>query len=130
MRTRPQARGYAACADRGGTVEVGHIDGEERHSHNNLFWTCRKCNVICGNVLRRAGLGRRTRQLNPSAQGAQSLGQWLTAVFAMKGDSDTMSVADAVAMIRATPPEERSRFAREIWTIRKRRGTDRSAVPF
>ena len=47
----------------------------------------------------------------------------------MKGESDAMPVADAVAMIRATPPEERSQFAREIWHIRRQRGTD-TQVPF
>jgi len=50
-------------------------------------------------------------------------------VMGMKGDSGSMEVADAVAMIRATPPEMRSRFAKEIWAVRRRHGTDR-AVPF
>lgn len=40
-----------------------------------------------------------------------SLGQWMNAVMSMKGDGGTMAVADAVTMIRATPPEDRSRFA-------------------
>ena len=46
-----------------------------------------------------------------------------------EGEGGTMAVADAVAMIHATPPEQRSRFAKEIWAIRRRRGTDRN-VPF
>jgi hypothetical protein len=53
----------------------------------------------------------------------------MNAVMSMKGDGGTMNVADAVAMIHATPPEDRSHFAREIWARRRRRGTDR-AVPF
>jgi hypothetical protein len=40
------------------------------------------------------------------------------------------AVGDAVTMIRATPPEERSRFAREIWKTRRRaHGTD-IGLPF
>jgi len=53
----------------------------------------------------------------------------MNAVMSMKGEGGTMAVADAVALIRATPPGERSRFAREIWGIRRQRTTDR-AVPF
>jgi hypothetical protein len=59
------------------------------------------------------------------------LGQWLTAVFAMKGQSTEMTVPAAVEMIRATPPERRSEFASEIWAKRRERGTDRTGeVPF
>jgi hypothetical protein len=73
-------------------------------------------------------LGRVTRQFNP-AEGAETLGAWMNAVMSMKGAGGTMAVADAVAMIRATPPEDRSRFAREIWATRRQHGTDRQ-VPF
>jgi hypothetical protein len=113
-------------------VEVGHINGrEEDTSAVNLLWTCRACNVQCGNTLRRAGIGRATRQFNPATGGAQNLGQWLTAVFAMKGESDDMSVDSAVALIRATPPSRRSAFAKEIWSRRKQRygSTGRSDSP-
>lgn len=82
--------------------------------------------------MRNAGLGRKTRQYNP-AVGAKTLGQWVVAVSAMKGENDSMSVADAVAMIKATPPEDRSRFARDIWRRRKKRYGDSgkaSEVPF
>jgi hypothetical protein len=125
--------GARICALCGSTrnVEVGHVNGhEEETAAHNLIWTCRACNVSCGNTLKRAGLGRRTRQYNPSATGAKSLGQWLTAVTSMKGDSATMPVADAVAMIRATPPETRSGFASEIWARRRKHGTDKASVPF
>jgi len=95
-------------------------------------WTCRSCNVLCANTLRRAGIGRKTRQYNPASAGATSLGQWLTAVTSMKGESSDMAVQDAVAMIHATPPEKRSRFAKEIWRLRRAHGTDKRAgeVPF
>lgn len=111
-------------------VEVGHVNGrEEDNAPENLFFTCRACNVRCGNTLRKAGLGRPTRQFNPGTGGAQSLSQWMNAVMSMKGEGGTMSVADAVAVIRATPSEQRSKFAREIWAIRRRRGTSKR-VPF
>jgi hypothetical protein len=103
---------------------------EEDGTPINLFWTCRSCNVLSGNTLRRAGLGRRTRQFNPATKGAKTLGQWLTAVMSMRGDSDAMSIPAAVEMIRATPPGRRSEFASEIWVKRRERGTDKSADPF
>ena len=47
--------------------------------------------------MKRAGIGRRTRQYNPrgESEGAQTLGQWMAAVMSMKGESDQMSVSDA-----------------------------------
>ena len=100
-------------------VEVGHVNGHEEDTEPaNLVFTCRSCNVLCANTLRAAGIGRLTRQYNP-AKGAKSLGQWLTAVTSMKGESTAMPVADAVAMIRATPTTRRSEFAREIWSRRR-----------
>lgn len=84
-----------------------------------------------GVAFKRAGIGRRTRQYNPANDGAQTLGQWLTAVISMKGQGD-MSVQDAVALIHATPPDRRSEFAKGIWALRRQHGTDRrtSDVPF
>ena len=105
-----------------------HLDGEEKNADPaNLVWACRSCNTTVGVVMGRAGLGRRTRQFNPRAVGAQSLGQWVTAVLSMKGQSDAMEPAAAVEMIHATPLERRSEFARRIWKIRRERGTDRWA---
>ncbi|HEV2388838.1 MAG TPA: hypothetical protein VGS20_16465 [Candidatus Acidoferrales bacterium] len=78
-------------------------------------------------MMARAGLGRRTRQFNPRSEGAQSLAQWVTAVLSMKRESDAMSPAAAVEMIHATPPDRRSAFAREIWRLRRKHGTDRRA---
>lgn len=125
----PGPRICCLCGD-DRNVEIGHVNGhEEDTARVNLFWTCRPCNVRCGNALRNAGLGRPTRQYNPAADGAKSLGQWLTAVTSMKGESSAMPVDAAVAMIRATPPEERSDFAKEIWRKRRQHGTDK-AVPF
>ena len=120
----PECRpaGPSICAFCGSTrnVEVHHIDGCEQNTEpDNLTWACRRCNTLIGVVMKRSGLGRRTRQFNPAAKGAQSLGQWILAVLSMKGESDAMTVPAAVEMIRATPPEDRSRFAREIWQRRR-----------
>ena len=112
---------------------MGHLDGfEENTAPDNLIWNCRACNTRLGVVFKRQGLGRRTRQYNPAqSQGATSLGQWLTAVMAMKGQSREMTVPAAVEMIRATPPARRSEFASEIWAKRRERGTDKlETVPF
>jgi hypothetical protein len=79
--------------------------------------------------MRRAGVGRLTRQYNPPSEGARTLGAWMNAIASMKGEGGSMAVRDAVAMIRATPPTVRSDFAREIWARRRQRGTDKS-VPF
>lgn len=115
----PGARICALCGSRR-NVEVGHLDGHEEHGEPaNLLWTCRSCNVRCANTLRRAALGRPTQQFNPSGQGATSLGQWLTAVMSMRGDSGAMPVKAAVEMIRATAPERRSEFAEDIWQRRR-----------
>ena len=116
-------------------MEVGHLDGhEENTAPENLIWNCRSCNVKLGVVFKRLGLGRRTAQFNPEQAGARNLAQWLMAVLSMKGESSQMSVPEAVAMIRATPPEDRSAFAADIWRRRRARGTDRwtarEEVPF
>ncbi len=110
---------------------MGHLDGhEENTAPANLIWTCRRCNVRCANTLRAAGLGRKTHQFNPASEGARTLGAWMNAVMSMKGEpGGNMSVADAVALIHATPPAARSRFAKQIWGIRRKRGTD-TRVPF
>ena len=119
--------GEKICAFCGSTrnVEVGHVDGhEENTSPENLTWTCRRCNTQMGAVFKRHGIGRRTHQYNPS-RGAKSLGAWLAAVTSMKGQSNQMSIPDAVALIQATPPARRSEFARQIWALRREHGIDR-----
>ena len=126
--------GPRVCALCGSTrnIDIGHANGDEAdNSAANKVYMCRSCNVRCANTLRRAGLGRLTRQYNPASGGAPNLGAWVNAVMSIRGDpGGNMPVAEAVDVIRATPPSKRSGFAREIWAIRRRRGTDRSTVPF
>lgn len=108
-----------------------HVNGNESDgAPANLVWACRPCNVRIANVMRRAGIGRLTYQMNPASSGAPNVGAWVNAVLSVKGDpGGDMPVAEAVEMIRATPPGERSKFAKRIWSLRRQRGTDRT-VPF
>jgi len=74
--------------------------------------------------MKRQGVGRRTRQYNPrNGEGAQTLAQWMAAIMSMKGESDQMPVDAAVEMIHATPASDRSRFARQIWRLRREHWT-------
>lgn len=102
-------------------VEVGHANGkEEDNDPGNLFWTCRSCNVLAANTMRNSGLGRKTHQYNPS-KGATTLGEWMQAVMAIKGQTTDMPVSEAVSIIRATSPAKRSEFASDIWARRRHR---------
>lgn len=104
---------------------VAHIDGNESNgTPENLGLTCRSCNSKTARRMHKAAIGRKTRQYNPRSEGAQSLGQWMAAVMSMKGESDQMSVSDAVSLIHATPANDRSSFAREIWQRRREHGRD------
>jgi hypothetical protein len=103
---------------------VAHIDGNESNSEAwNLGLTCRSCNAKVAHIMKGLGMGRRTKQYNPRGEGARTLGQWMAAVMSMKGESDQMRADDAVEMIHATPATDRSRFAREVWRLRREHGT-------
>lgn len=126
---------FCGAGPRTTPLMVGHVNGhEEDGDPRNLIWTCRSCNGRTGNALKRARLGRRTRQYNPGTapRGARSLGQWMTAVMSMRGESDAMSVRDAVEMVRATSAAKRAEYASQIWERRRQRGTDRwgGELPF
>ena len=93
------------------------------------FGIGRACNTRLGVVFKRLGIGRRTHQYNPSGV-TKSLGAWMAAT-SMKGESNQMTIHDAVALIQATPPARRPEFAREVWARRHQRSTDRPGeVPF
>ena len=125
---------------------VGHLDGhEENTAPDNLVWTCRSCNALHGNALKRARMGRRTVQFNPTRSGgAYNLGEWVNAVGTITAHhspdkrgsggalaaASTMTVSDAVDMIRATPPSARSRFAAQLGKRKGSRGSARDSVPF
>jgi hypothetical protein len=123
-------------------VMVGHLNGRESdNTPDNLHWTCRSCNTLHANALKRARMGKRTAQFNPSKSGgASNVGEWMQAVGAIRphkypdknaGLTSTMKVSDAVAMIRATPAHKRSEFASKLASSRSgRRGGGSSEVPF
>jgi len=128
----PGAKQCAYCGSKE-NVEVEHIDGNESNSEpHNLLWACRSCNTTKGAYFAKHGHGIRTRQYNPSADGAKSLAQWVKAVMRVKGYGDEMTLKQAVAMIHATPASKRSEYARSIWSTRRERGTDtwQSSIPF
>lgn len=111
---------------------AAHIDGNELNvKPNNIGLTCARCNSQVSATLRKHGIGStvptdrnpKKKSSAPADKGAQSMGQWVMAVTAMKGENDQMSPKDAIAMIHATPAARRSRFAREIWDRRIRQGT-------
>ena len=119
---------------------VGHLNGHESdNSPDNLHWTCRSCNSLHANALKRARMGRRTVQFNPTASGgASNVGEWMNAVGAIRphrypdknaGLVSTMKVSDAVAMIRATPAHKRSEFASKL-VSRRGRSSYSSELPF
>jgi hypothetical protein len=149
--TGPEGPKVCAFCGTRSKLMVGHVDGFEAHGEpENLCWTCRSCNAHHANALKRAGMGKRTAQFNPSkAGGASNLGEWMQAVGAIRprsqgavkgpiGSSDRnstlvggsqMKVSDAVAMIRATPSHKRAEFAAKL---AKRGGRSRGSgsVPF
>lgn len=110
-----------------------HLDGhEENNRPANLLLVCRSCNALAGLSLRGAGLGRPTRQYNPVQAGAETLAEWVQAARVATGQihPKEMPLPRAVAIVQATPAYRRSQFAKEIWEIRRARGTDKTAAPF
>lgn len=112
----PGPRRCALCRSNRFLV-VDHRDGDEWNDRkSNLRWLCKSCNTRLGFAMARAGKGRRTRQYNP---GAETLAQYVqAAVEHQRGKHDAGG-----AVIHATPKARRSRFAREIWRLRRQRGT-------
>jgi hypothetical protein len=99
--------------------DVDHLDGQESNqTRDNLAWSCVSCNTSKGAAFARVGLGHRTRQFNPKAQGASNLAQWVMAVLSIKGHGP-WSIQEGVETIRATPASDRSAYAREIWRRRR-----------
>ena len=119
--------------------DVHHIDGNESNcDKRNLARCCRPCNTKIANAMRKAGIGIKTRQYNPKRRktgggtGANSLGQYLSAVQIVRGDQPG-NVASAVKTLQATSSSERSQYAAQIWKIRKERygpSGRKDSVPF
>jgi hypothetical protein len=103
-------------------IEVGHIDGDETNTTpENLAWTCRPCNQRVAANMKKAGVGRRTKQYNPKKRkGASDYREYARALGILDG-SAIGDVSAAVALIHATPMGKRSEFQKDIWAVRKER---------
>lgn len=101
---------------------VDHIDGNESHGDpGNLIRACKRCNTYKANLMRRAGLGRKTSQTNSAKKrggGRADMEAYKAAIKVMRGEWDG-DVSEAVRTIRATPPAVRSRFTSRTWGARK-----------
>jgi len=130
--TQPERRCIYCGAPpaRGRRLDVEHINGrEDDSSPANLAYACRSCNTRKGAWFALAGRGKKTRQYNPQGKPIATLAAWMEAVKRLHGGDSTFTLADAIASVRATPADQRSDFAREIWRRRRARGTARP-VPF
>ena len=118
-------------------MDVEHIDGFEAHANPaNLAYACRPCNTRKGRMMGAAGKGKKTVQRNPAkSAGAQSPGQYALAAMVLRGESNAMSLDDAIALMHATPPDTRSRFAASLYrrsrAVREQNKRSRqSEIPF
>lgn len=130
---------YCGAPAESAHMTVDHISGNEADlAPENLAYACVPCNTSKGIFFARVGIGRLTHQYNPRGKGITSLGQWIQAVGAItprvrrKGRalSTEMDTATALQLIRETPHSRRSRFGRELWELRRKKGTDKTGVPF
>jgi hypothetical protein len=100
-------------------VEVNHISGNESDGDpTNLMWGCRRCNTKIAHVMKKAYIGKRTRQYNPKPSGKSEMAEYGTAIKIMRGDFPG-DVSKAVATIRATPAAVRSAYTRKTWPTRR-----------
>lgn len=137
----PGPKRCAFCGSRT-NVEVGHLNGiEDDGDQANLMWTCKRCNAKQAAMLKRAGLGKRIRQMNPAAKrrrGNMSRAQLYSAygesIRIMRGE-ESGDVGKAVDFIRSVPHSVRSDWNKKAWVTRKREygasgRADGGAVPF
>jgi HNH endonuclease len=115
----PKRCGY--CGSRK-NVGVDHVNGQESDgAPDNLMWACKSCNAKKTYVLRRAGLGRLTRQYNPGkARGSKrsQMQAYGNAIKVMRGVFEG-DVAAAVRTIRETPADIRSAYTSRSWPVRR-----------
>jgi hypothetical protein len=128
-RAQQNVKGPKRCVLCCSTKDLGvmHLDGDESHGEaRNLAWGCRACNQILSHGFKRAGLGKRTKQYNPSA-GVPSFEQYCWAVAHHSREAHD----EGGAIIHATPKSKRIEYASRIAGLKAERGTGRtSEVPF
>jgi hypothetical protein len=110
----PEPRICHYCGS-GRNVDLEHIDGREENTNpENLLWACRSCNTKKGRFFALQGVGRKTRQYNPSgARGARTLREWLTASTSVLGPGP-LSPGQAIARLQKTAPAKRAEYARAL----------------
>lgn len=122
------------CGTTRGRLDVEHINGREADNEpENLAWACRPCNTRKGAYYAKMGAGKRTRQYNPAKkrQGIQSLAMFVKAVNAVQGLGDgQLSLFEGEELLRATPKNQRSEYAREANRIRWSAARRPEPVPF
>jgi hypothetical protein len=117
----PKQCGY--CGARR-NVGVDHISGDESDLHpQNLIWACKSCNGKKAAVMKAAGLGKLTRQYNPSRGSSggrlnRSLQAYNFAILVARGDQEG-DVSKALKVIRNTPAKLRSEYTSWSWARRK-----------
>lgn len=116
--------GPKACMFCGSRKNVGvhHCDGNEDHGHRrNLGWACKSCNAKIAHWMKREGIGKRTRQFNPSKLSKKSqMLAYSQAIKVMRGEFDG-DVGAAMSTIDSTPQSIRSAFTSRSWPIRRQR---------
>jgi hypothetical protein len=114
QKNRPQGKRLCTfCASRE-NVDVDHVTGDEADdSPRNLMYLCRRCNTRKGIVQARNRIGVRTRQYNP--QRTPTLNQFRNSAAVLVGTIPG-DAAGATAVILATPPHTRERYAGQIET--------------
>ena len=115
----PDPRQCNYCGSRK-NVGVDHVNGRENDgAPENLLWACKRCNGKKAALLKRAGLGTRTRQYNPAGRSKRALmEEYGAAIKVMRGEWDG-DVAKAVATIRGTPRDVRSAYTARSWPVRR-----------
>lgn len=97
-------------------VIVHHVHGSE--DQGETAWACRACNTRLGLWMKRAGIGKRTRQFNPSGTPITDYSHYMWSISVARGYV-AGDVDQAWADVLATEPELRSRWTRESWGARK-----------
>lgn len=116
---RPSGRKQCGYCGSVKNVGVDHVNGnEDDGAAKNLLFACKRCNGKKAALMKKAGIGRLTRQFNPSKRGRASMQEYAGAIKVMRGVFDG-DVSHAIATIRATPPSVRSAYTSRTWPIRR-----------
>jgi len=118
----PEQKHCFACGAKNPRT-VHHINGDESDfSAKNLTRACQSCNVRIANVMRKAGLGVKTRQYNPKKKAGKrsSFGTYKYAV-SVAGGQLAGDVDEAYKIIYETPPATRTEYAKRIYELRQER---------